>query len=151
MISHIIKIFSVFIVSVSIPLISDARTNTGNGNKKHISDYAERISETDLGNAVLGILALGPDGDTLISMNASTLLIPASNMKLITTGLALDRLGGDFRYRTSLGTSGKVEDGILHGDLYILGGGDPTLASDDSIAASLPEVFGKWKHKILLE
>lgn len=145
MISHIIKIFSVFIVSVSIPLISDARTNTGNGNKKHISDYAERISETDLGNAVLGILALGPDGDTLISMNANTLLIPASNMKLITTGLALDRLGCDFRYRTSLGTNGKVEDGILHGDLYILGGGDPTLASDDSIAASLPEVFGKWK------
>ncbi len=55
--------------------------------------------------------------------------IPASTQKLITTAAALDILGGDYRFRTRLIAGGQVEGGVLRGNLYIVGGGDPTLGS----------------------
>ncbi len=55
--------------------------------------------------------------------------IPASTLKLITTAAALDILGGDYRFRTRLIAGGQVEGGVLRGNLYIVGGGDPTLGS----------------------
>ena len=74
----------------------------------------------------------------------ATVDIPASNMKLVTTGVALHRLGSGFTFRTRLGYSGSIIDRVLKGDLYIMGGGDPTLASDDSIAVELPALFREW-------
>jgi D-alanyl-D-alanine carboxypeptidase/D-alanyl-D-alanine-endopeptidase (penicillin-binding protein 4) len=58
------------------------------------------------------------------------LYVPASNQKLITTAAALKYLGPDYRYSTRLFTTGKVEDGVLYGDLYIKGYGDPKLVSE---------------------
>lgn len=63
-------------------------------------------------------------------------MIPASTMKLVTTGMAIHRLGPDFKYVTRIAYGGAVKDGVLDGDLYIVGGGDPTIASKDSIAVS---------------
>lgn len=57
--------------------------------------------------------------------------IPASTMKVVTTATALELLGGDFRFETKLQIVGEIsEDGVLNGDLYIVGGGDPTLGSN---------------------
>lgn len=52
---------------------------------------------------------------------------PASAMKLVTTLAALDLLGPAHRWTTSMHASAAVEDGVLQGDLYLLGGGDPNL------------------------
>ena len=61
-------------------------------------------------------------------------------MKLLTTAAALHTLGPDFRFETRLYASAfPDESGILHGDLYLQGGGDPTLGSDRVIGAE------KWK------
>ncbi|MCB9934224.1 MAG: D-alanyl-D-alanine carboxypeptidase/D-alanyl-D-alanine-endopeptidase [Planctomycetes bacterium] len=67
-------------------------------------------------------------GETLLSHNADTALIPASNMKLVTTLTALDQLGGDFEFVTRVLADGKVEGGALNGDLLVIGGGDPNLS-----------------------
>ena len=52
---------------------------------------------------------------------------PASVMKLLTTGAALELLGPDFRFPTVIEYSGTISNGTLHGDLYIRGGCDPSL------------------------
>ena len=56
-------------------------------------------------------------------------VIPASVMKTVTTATALELLGNDYRFATSLTYDGHIKDGVLHGNLYIEGSGDPTLGS----------------------
>ena len=93
----------------------------------------------------LGVLAIKANGDTVARYGFVQRMVPASNVKLLTTGLALSELGSDWRYPTSIGYSGQIVEGVLKGDLYIVGGGDPTLASRDSIAKGIDGVFASWK------
>ena len=70
--------------------------------------------------------------DTIIAeYNSAASLIPASTLKIVTTGAALSVLGKDFRFETKLQYDGIFDTitGILKGNLYITGGGDPTLES----------------------
>lgn len=77
-----------------------------------------------------GILVVdAATGQTLYEKNADSFFVPASNMKLFTTALALDTLGPDFRFRTTLETNGKLEDGSVQGDLILVGRGDPNLSN----------------------
>lgn len=95
-------------------------------------------------NALIGVYAITGDGTVLVDVNAEKMLAPASNMKLISTGAALQTLGGDYRFRTDIAYDGYIEDGILNGNLYIIGGGDPTLGSKNPIANPLESVFSQW-------
>lgn len=101
-----------------------------------------------LENAVVGIYAMTGDGRTLADINARTMMVPASNMKLISTGAAIHKLGPDYRFETAIGHDGTIEEGTLKGNLYIIGGGDPTLGSKDSIAVSLENVFAQWEGMV---
>ena len=68
-------------------------------------------------------------GDTLFSHRPESLVIPASNLKLFTTAAALHVLGPEYRYSTFLtGTGPLTDDGVLEGDLYVYGTGDPTIS-----------------------
>ena len=105
----------------------------------------ERICKAQpLGPAAVGVLAVRMDGDTVACVNPGLRLVPASNMKLITTGLALLELGEDYRFETRLAYSGSIEDGVLHGDLYIVGGGDPTTGARVPCAEPLESLFSEW-------
>lgn len=66
-------------------------------------------------------------GRVLYSAAADEALNPASNMKLLSTATALDALGADFRYATRLVGPAPDADGVVHGDVYLVGMGDPTL------------------------
>ena len=68
-------------------------------------------------------------GDTLFSHAADESLTPASNLKLFTTAAALYYLGPDFRYNTFLLSDGKIENGVLNGDVIVYGTGDPTFSA----------------------
>ncbi|GAC1650208.1 MAG: hypothetical protein NVS4B3_08630 [Gemmatimonadaceae bacterium] len=69
-------------------------------------------------------------GDTLFAQNAGDLMHPASTMKLFTTALALERFGPDYHFSTDVLRDGEVgPDGMLHGNLYLRGGGDPALSN----------------------
>jgi D-alanyl-D-alanine carboxypeptidase/D-alanyl-D-alanine-endopeptidase (penicillin-binding protein 4) len=75
------------------------------------------------------VLAISIDrGDTLFAVGAGEPLAPASNLKLMTTATAVDRLGPGFRYQTFLLASGPVVGGRLQGDLILYGTGDPGLS-----------------------
>ncbi|MDR0953366.1 MAG: D-alanyl-D-alanine carboxypeptidase/D-alanyl-D-alanine-endopeptidase [Elusimicrobiota bacterium] len=69
------------------------------------------------------------DGAEIISLNPDLRLAPASVLKLYTTAAALDILGPDFTFETKLYYSGKIKKKRIKGDIYIKGGGDPTLGS----------------------
>ena len=60
-----------------------------------------------------------------ISINAKKPFNPASTMKLVTTGAALDLLGPTYAWTTQAYITGNLRDGVLNGDLIIKGGGDP--------------------------
>lgn len=102
------------------------------------------VESRDFGGASIGVLAVTGGGDTLLCHDSDRLLLPASNMKLVTTALALHSLGPDYRYETRLGYTGEITGGILKGDLYIIGGGDPTTGSSNRIALPLDSLFGEW-------
>lgn len=76
-------------------------------------------------------------GVELVHHNADVPFNPASNTKILTTAAALDSLGPDFRYRTVFLAQGDTETGkaplsagILHGDLFLQGSGDPSLTPE---------------------
>ncbi|MDF1563225.1 MAG: D-alanyl-D-alanine carboxypeptidase/D-alanyl-D-alanine-endopeptidase [Deltaproteobacteria bacterium] len=71
------------------------------------------------------------DGTTLYARAADTLLNPASNMKVVTAAAALELLGPEFRFETELyGLQAIGSDGVLKGNLYVKGEGDPTFVSE---------------------
>lgn len=105
------------------------------------------LAQPQFRGAQWGVLVVNPaTGDTLISRNAGKLFMPASNMKIITSAVALTQLGAGYRYRTVFATRGPKTDSIVDGDLVVIGRGDPTmsdamrgnvLTAMDSIADSL--------------
>ncbi len=90
-------------------------------------------------------------GETLFEKNPDSYFVPASNMKLFTTGLALARLGPDYRFHTTLETRGPLsKEGMLSGDLVFVGRGDPNL-SNRKFPFELKEEFDGPPEKVLAE
>ena len=106
------------------------------------------VNDPSLSEAVTGICVRTGDGRTLAEIDADNMIMPASNMKLISTGAALHTLGPDHQFVTQIGHDGKILEGVLKGNLYIIGGGDPTTCSKDSIATAREELFGQWEQVI---
>lgn len=65
--------------------------------------------------------------DTLYSLNPSRTQTPASTMKIVTSAVAAEKLGWDYRYTTKIYATGPLSDGDLNGDLVIVSNGDPTI------------------------
>jgi serine-type D-Ala-D-Ala carboxypeptidase/endopeptidase (penicillin-binding protein 4) len=73
--------------------------------------------------------------------DAGRLMMPASNMKIVTLAAAAEVLGWDYRFTTTLETSAPIESGVLNGDVYVRGGGDPSINARDGRAAA---VLDEW-------
>lgn len=80
-------------------------------------------------------------GRLLYARNARKLMMPASNMKIVTLAAAAETLGWDYRFKTTLETDAPVHDGSLEGDVIIRGSGDPTINTRGNRAAA---VFDEW-------
>jgi D-alanyl-D-alanine carboxypeptidase/D-alanyl-D-alanine-endopeptidase (penicillin-binding protein 4) len=112
-----------------------AATQGGPAERADIARFRQRV-ETALA-------ASGPDkgfwgllitdaatGEVLYARNAGNLFTPASDVKLFTTALALATLGPEYRIRTTISTTGTLDDnGLLNGDLVLTGRGDANLSN----------------------
>ena len=99
------------------------------------ADLASKIDELVSKTPALGKAFVGLDvvslasGRVLYEHNQDRLFVPASNMKLFTTALALVKLGPQYRFKTQIGADLPIDaDGTLAGNLVFAGGGDPTLS-----------------------
>ncbi len=102
------------------------------GNDAGLAREIDRIlSETGLKQARFGVFVMSPkDGRVLYSHNSDQLFTPASNMKVYTTAVALEVLGADYRWRTSVYAIKQADaNGIVEGDLTLYGRGSPDLIS----------------------
>lgn len=77
----------------------------------------------------------------LFERNADRLVMPASNMKLVTIAVAASRLGWNYRYDTRVEAAGTTAGGVLTGDLIVTGAGDPSIGSPDG---GLAPLFLEW-------
>ncbi|HET9692665.1 MAG TPA: D-alanyl-D-alanine carboxypeptidase [Acidimicrobiales bacterium] len=74
----------------------------------------------------------------LVAAQPTVPLVPASNMKLLTAVAALDRLGPGYRFTTSVVAAAPLAAGVVTGDLYLVGGGDPVLRTPQ-YEATIPD------------
>lgn len=88
------------------------------------------LAQPDLARGFWGIEIRSLDSGKLVySINGDKLFTPASNTKLFTTAAALALIGPDYKFRTTLQTSGSLDKyGRLNGDLVLVGRGDPNLS-----------------------
>jgi len=100
------------------------------------------LADPSLARGSWGIVVKSLQSDeTLYEADSHKLLMPASTLKVLTLAVAADQLGWDFTYRTSVWTVGAIENGVLKGDVIIVGSGDPTFDDWDGAATAR---FAEW-------
>ncbi len=93
-------------------------------------------------------LVVQEDERVLSSTNATTSLVPASNQKLVSTYAVLSQYGPDRRFTTTVSAGAPLVDGRIDGDLYLIGGGDPFLVTDDWRAQYGDEQAGRASTRL---
>jgi len=108
----------------------------------------ELFNDPSLNNALWGVAVKSlSKGDYLYQKNVNSLMMPASNLKIITTAAALEILGSSYRIKTEFYTTGKLDGSILQGDLIVKGYGDPAISgrfTDDKVL----KYFEDWADTI---
>jgi D-alanyl-D-alanine carboxypeptidase len=112
---------------------------------EHISAALRRPEYLDVDVAIdiSGVEALDP----LFSRDAEKLYIPASAVKIFPSAISLIHLGAETRFVTPIETHGEVEDGVLRGDLFLIGKGDPSLTNAD-LAHAAREIRNIGIHRV---
>ncbi|TYR38113.1 D-alanyl-D-alanine carboxypeptidase/D-alanyl-D-alanine-endopeptidase [Sphingobacterium phlebotomi] len=123
----------------------------GQGLKDNINNaYQQFVKSGKLPNGIASLTVLdGKTGQPIFTSNASIGLPTASTMKVITSITALDILGADYTYQTKLAYTGEIDSlGVLHGDIIVIGSGDPTLGSDRYTTTKAETILNKWVYKV---
>lgn len=118
-----------------------------------ISNALLRMSnDADLKNASWGFYAVDvSNGQLIASRNGEVSLAPASIQKTISTATALEIFGDDYRFTTTIQYDGTIDKAtkILHGNIYIKGGGDPALGSSKYKSTYYqPDFIAQWVEAI---
>ncbi|GEN76266.1 D-alanyl-D-alanine carboxypeptidase/D-alanyl-D-alanine endopeptidase [Chryseobacterium hagamense] len=111
------------------------------------------MADPVLKNATWGFVVYDPKTKKVISSyNENTPLVPASTTKLLTTETAMSMLGENYRWNTQLEYSGSVdESGVLNGNLYIVGSGDPSLGTNKAGAWAYRDIVQDFKEGLSRE
>jgi D-alanyl-D-alanine carboxypeptidase/D-alanyl-D-alanine-endopeptidase (penicillin-binding protein 4) len=116
-----------FTLSACVTMMKTAHLTSSRDELRHEIDSL--TSQPAFRNAEWGVLIVNQrTGDTLYSKNAGKLFMPASNVKIVTSAVALTLLGPEYRYRTTFLGDGEVRDSLLDGNLLVIGRGDPTVS-----------------------
>ncbi|NBC85142.1 MAG: D-alanyl-D-alanine carboxypeptidase/D-alanyl-D-alanine-endopeptidase [Bacteroidetes bacterium] len=142
---------AVLVVALLLPLLAPAAVGQPVQNAEHTAEsvgsaVSSALSRPEFNGSLWGVVvAEAETGKVLHARNGSTNATPASNMKLLTAAAALDRLGPDFRYTTTVYRGGPVEGGVLQGPLVVRGAGDPTLGDTKPDPTA---VFRQWADSL---
>jgi serine-type D-Ala-D-Ala carboxypeptidase/endopeptidase (penicillin-binding protein 4) len=105
--------------------------------------------------ARVGLSVVDPrSGQVLVARGSQQALIPASNTKIFTGAAIYDRLGVDHTLETAFHARGEMRDGVLLGDLLVMGGGDPTVSGrfhDQKPMVAMAQVASALKKSGLRE
>src|SRR5699024_1597116 len=92
------------------------------------AQWLDTLRELDSNHAKVTALVVNLENmQTIAALNPDMPLTPASVSKLFATAGALEQFGPDHRFVTRFASGGTVSGGVLHGNLVLIGGGDPTL------------------------
>ena len=126
-------IAALFILSSCAPTSSKPPALTGSPASRQVDEQLRRdlngiFTQPAIDHTLWSVVVRSlKHDDTLFSVNASRMQTPASNMKLVTTAVAAEKLGWDYRYTTKIYATGPLSGGDLDGDLVIVSNGDPTI------------------------
>ncbi len=122
-----------------LTLISSATTAMAQGKWQRAADELAAFPALKHGSISICVMDV-ETGEVVAAVEPDLSLKPASNLKVLTTGTALALLGPDYRFATPLQYDGRLRsDGVLEGNLYVYGQGDPTLGSPLLEEAAGPE------------
>ncbi len=116
-------------LALTTPVLSVRRAPAVLSRAINVASFRDDLDDLfgDLNDTSCASFAI--DGQVVASANETVSVIPASNMKLFTAAVALEVLGPDFIFTTR--ATGEIDaEGVLHGDLYLIGGGDPLLTTE---------------------
>jgi len=130
---HTLPVVSVVLLAACAGASAGTAPRPAAGAPLRVADLARQVDSLVLAprfrNAHWGVLIVDPrTGDTLYSLNAGKLFMPASNQKLLTGATALAQLGPDYRFRTQFSAAGRIANGVLDGNLIVTPSGDPTFS-----------------------
>lgn len=114
---------------------------------KLVSEIDSLLNDSAFAHAFWGVRVMSTKtGEVWYERNADKMFMPASNEKIITGAVALNQLGGDFRYKTTVSANGAVQNGVLKGDLIVASNGDPSLYK--RFYTDSREVFRRWAEQL---
>ncbi|MFC2135130.1 D-alanyl-D-alanine carboxypeptidase/D-alanyl-D-alanine-endopeptidase, partial [Bacteroidota bacterium] len=131
---------------------SDSLANRGSTNLNPIQEMSivldDIFNDPNFDNATWGVLIKSlKTGEVLYKKNENKLFVPASVLKLFTTASSLLLLGSNYQYYTDVYSNGKIQNGILEGDLIIRGTGDPTFSN--RFFDRNTDIFESWADSLL--
>ena len=124
------------------PAVVDARDSRVRALQR---DLAASFDQPALRRGLVAVVVRSADrGDTLFRYHDETLVMPASNMKLVTLAAAAERLGWDYTFPTTITTDAPIVDGAIAGDLVVIGTGDPSIEAHEGT----PGVMDAWAETL---
>ena len=130
-----------------VPPASTDRATPTSPSIRQLQRDLDTLAQTQaLRHGTWGIVVRSLDRqEALYALNAGTLLMPASAMKIVTLATAAKKLGWAYSYETRLLGIGAVDLGLLAGDLLVVGSGDPSVDDWDGAASGL---FQTWADRL---
>src|SRR6185295_2226947 len=117
--------------------------------------YQQFESDSQLKHAVSSLYVLNAKtGKVVFDKNSQVGLAPASTQKIITAATAFELLGKDYKYKTEFAYDGEIKNGLLLGEIYIVGSGDPTLGSwrfNNTREEVIDDAFLKSLHRLQID
>lgn len=108
--------------------------------------FLKLIEDPRLEGAIVGICVTDVSNKKpVFEHNADVSLVTASTMKVMTSRMALESFGADYRFTTPIGSSKPPEEGVLNSDLVVIAGGDPTIGSSRFGGS---DFLSKWVNAI---
>lgn len=129
-----------FALNTTLSAFAYSENLSSNQLRANLDNYI--YTENNLKNAIIGVKIKDlKTNQEIYSLNSSKLFVPASTTKILTSLMALEKLGKNFKFITTLNSDGVIKNNTLNGDLYFLFKGDPTFKSSniDSLFSQLKE------------